>query len=177
MVQFYSDLIDFSVLRDNIRKNDRKPDLKINEQTELEIIIKKEAPARPSFPEASSLWYLVFWVDSVPDSVVKLNSLGIATEPIRFDDYTGKKMTFPWSGWVVHRDIWIECGISYFEKRKRERIWKEYMNGWDANPKRRTIYTLQQGYIYYIYRTKCFWGLMIWQATDCLYICLCVLSP
>jgi hypothetical protein len=39
------------VLRDNIRENDRKPDLKIYERTEWEVFIKKEASTRPSFPE------------------------------------------------------------------------------------------------------------------------------
>ena len=72
------------MLRDNIRENDRKPDLKINEQTELEKIIKKEVPTRLSFLEALGLRHLAFCVDSVPDSVVKVNSLEIETEPIRF---------------------------------------------------------------------------------------------
>ena len=31
---------------------------------------------------------------SVDDTVKELNAKGIATEPVRLDDYTGKKMTF-----------------------------------------------------------------------------------
>ena len=31
---------------------------------------------------------------SVDDTVKELNEKGIETEPVRFDDYTGKKMTF-----------------------------------------------------------------------------------
>ena len=33
-------------------------------------------------------------VKSVDDTVKELNAKGIATEPVRLDDYTGKKMTF-----------------------------------------------------------------------------------
>ena len=35
-----------------------------------------------------------FKVKSVDDTVKELNAKGIATEPVRLDDYTGKKMTF-----------------------------------------------------------------------------------
>ena len=37
---------------------------------------------------------IVFKVKSVDDTVKELNAKGIATEPVRLDDYTGKKMTF-----------------------------------------------------------------------------------
>ena len=33
-------------------------------------------------------------MDSVEEMVKELNARGIATEPVRIDDYTGKKMTF-----------------------------------------------------------------------------------
>ena len=35
-----------------------------------------------------------FKVKSVDDTVKELNGKGIETEPVRLDDYTGKKMTF-----------------------------------------------------------------------------------
>ena len=38
--------------------------------------------------------HLAFKVKSVDDTVKGLNAKGIATEPVRLDDYTGKKMTF-----------------------------------------------------------------------------------
>ena len=45
-------------------------------------------------PEACGLRYLAFYVDSVEQTVKKLAEVGIECEPIRIDDYTGKKMTF-----------------------------------------------------------------------------------
>ena len=41
-----------------------------------------------------SIRHLAFAVDSVDDTVRELNKMGITTEPIRLDTYTGKKMTF-----------------------------------------------------------------------------------
>ena len=38
--------------------------------------------------------HLAFCVDSVEQTVKELTDVGIECEPIRVDDYTGKKMTF-----------------------------------------------------------------------------------
>ena len=40
-----------------------------------------------------SLW-IAFCVDSVEQTVKELAEVGIECEPVRVDDYTGKKMTF-----------------------------------------------------------------------------------
>ena len=45
-------------------------------------------------PEACGLRHLAFCVDSVEQTVNELAEVGIECEPIRVDDYTGKKMTF-----------------------------------------------------------------------------------
>ena len=79
---FYVDLLGFEIIRENYRKerDDCKIDLACGEQ---EI-----------YPEALGLRHLAFKVKSVDDTVKGLNAKGIATEPVRLDDYTGKKMTF-----------------------------------------------------------------------------------
>ena len=63
---------------------------------ELELFIKEGCPKRAGWPgkEAYGLRHLAFRVDSVEDTVRKLNALGIETEPIRCDTFTGEKMTF-----------------------------------------------------------------------------------
>ena len=68
---FYVNKLGFSVIRENYRpeRKDWKLDLRVNEHTELEI-------------------------DSVEQTVNELAEVGIECEPIRIDDYTGKKMTF-----------------------------------------------------------------------------------
>ena len=92
---FYVDLLGFSIIRENYRpeRDDYKIDLQLD-GIELELFIIKNCPKRPSYPEAYGLRHLAFAVDSVENTVRELNKRGIITEPIRFDIYTGKKMTF-----------------------------------------------------------------------------------
>ena len=54
---FYVDKLGFPVLRENCRpeKRDRKLDLKLNDDTELEIFAPESPPKRPSYPEACGL--------------------------------------------------------------------------------------------------------------------------
>ena len=84
---FYVDLLGLKVIRENYRKerDDYKIDLVCGPQ-EIELFIIKNAPARVN--------YLAFKVESLDDTVKELNGKGIETEPVRLDDYTGKKMTF-----------------------------------------------------------------------------------
>ncbi len=92
---FYVDLLGFQVIRENFRasRGDYKIDLQLD-GLELELFIIPGRPARPSYPEANGLRHLAFRVASVEETVRELNAMGIETEPIRIDDYTGEKMTF-----------------------------------------------------------------------------------
>ena len=93
---FYVEKLGFPILRENYRpdREDWKLDLRVNEQTELEIFAEKDPPRRVNRPEACGLRHLAFHVGSVEATVQELENLGIACEPVRLDDYTGKKMTF-----------------------------------------------------------------------------------
>ena len=92
---FYVDLLGFKIIRENYRneRDDYKIDLKCG-NLEIELFIIKNAPKRPSYPEARGLRHLAFYVEDVEAMVTQLNQKGIKTEPIRIDDYTHKKMTF-----------------------------------------------------------------------------------
>ena len=93
---FYVNKLGFSVIRENYRpeRKDWKLDLCVNEYTELEIFAEENPPKRVNRPEACGLRHLAFCVDSVEQTVNELAAVGIECEPIRVDDYTGKKMTF-----------------------------------------------------------------------------------
>lgn len=93
--RFYVDLLGFKVLREVYREN--RDDWMLNlrlDDLEIELFIMKNCPKRLSYPEANGLRHLAFRVESVEETVRELNALGIETEPIRLDTYTGEKMTF-----------------------------------------------------------------------------------
>ena len=95
-LHFYHDLLGFPIIRSNYREDrkDWKIDLRLNDDTELELFIMPNCPMRVSNPEAYGLRHLAFQVSSVEDTVAELESLGISCEEIRTDTCTGKPMTF-----------------------------------------------------------------------------------
>lgn len=93
---FYVNKLGFQIVRENYRpeRNDWKLDLKVNETTELEIFGVKNPPARVTRPEAAGLRHLAFFTDNIEETVSELKEKGIVTEPIRVDEFSGKKFTF-----------------------------------------------------------------------------------
>ena len=95
-LHFYHDLLGFPIIRSTYREDrkDWKIDLRLNDNTELELFIMHNHPMRVSNPESYGLRHLAFQVSSVEDTVAELESLGISCEEIRTDTCTGKPMTF-----------------------------------------------------------------------------------
>ena len=93
--EFYVEKLGFPVLRENFReeRGDWKLDLKFGDG-ELEIFAIPGAPERPSYPEARGLRHLAFWVENIEEAVRDLEARGIPCEPIRWDPYSQKRMTF-----------------------------------------------------------------------------------
>jgi glyoxylase I family protein len=93
---FYVDKLGMEVIRETVRpeRGDVKLDLRVNDETELEVFVVKNPPARVTNPEACGLRHLAFRVEDVEETVRELNALGIETEPIRLDPLTDKRMTF-----------------------------------------------------------------------------------
>ena len=79
---FYVNKLGFSVIRENYRpeRKDWKLDLRVNEQTELEIFAEENPPKRVNRPEACGLRHLAFCVDSVEQTVNELAEVGIECE-------------------------------------------------------------------------------------------------
>jgi len=71
-----------------------KLDLSLNGQYVIELFSFPNPPERVSRPEAQGLRHLAFEVDNLDAEVERLKSLGVATEPIRVDEYTNKRFTF-----------------------------------------------------------------------------------
>lgn len=92
---FYVDILGFRIIRENFRKDrdDYKLDLEMD-GCELEIFEGKSNPKRLSYPEACGLRHLAFHVDDIESVIEELNKKGVETEPLRFDEFTDKKMVF-----------------------------------------------------------------------------------
>ena len=93
---FYVNKLGFSVIRENYRpeKKDWKLDLRVGDDTELEIFAPENPPKRPSYPEACGLRHLAFYTENIEKAAEELKALGIPCEEIRTDTFTGRKMTF-----------------------------------------------------------------------------------
>lgn len=96
---FYVEKLGFEVIRENYRKErkDWKLDLKIGDgedAVELELFAEENPPKRVNRPEACGLRHLAFCVEDVEAAVEELRKSGIECEPIRYDEYTKKRMTF-----------------------------------------------------------------------------------
>jgi glyoxylase I family protein len=93
---FYVDVLKFSIINETYRsdRDSYKLDLKVSDRDTLELFSFPSPPPRPSQPEACGLRHLAFEVDNIEENVDYLISQGVAVEPIRVDEITGKKFTF-----------------------------------------------------------------------------------
>ena len=61
---------------------------------EVELFVMENPPQRVSNPEARGLRHLAFRVENIEPVIEWLSSIGIETEPVRVDPFTGGRMTF-----------------------------------------------------------------------------------
>ncbi|TNU78768.1 SMU1112c/YaeR family gloxylase I-like metalloprotein [Lactococcus lactis] len=94
--QFYVDILGFSIIRENHRpeKGDIKLDLKMNEEIEIELFIKSDAPKRLTYPEAKGYRHLAIKTTNIEEDRNYLISQGVKVEEIRQDEITDRKMLF-----------------------------------------------------------------------------------
>ncbi len=94
--KFYVEVLGFPIIQETFRaaRNSYKLDLKVAENTQIELFSFPNPPERPSKPEACGLRHIAFQVDNVEQTVFYLKSKGLEVENIRVDEITGKKFTF-----------------------------------------------------------------------------------
>ncbi|HEY9803427.1 MAG TPA: VOC family protein [Leptolyngbyaceae cyanobacterium] len=94
--KFYVDVLGFSIIQETFRaaRNSYKLDLRINENTQIELFSFPNPPQRPSSPEACGLRHLAFRVEDIEEAIADLKSHHVEVENIRIDEITGKKFTF-----------------------------------------------------------------------------------
>ena len=93
---FYIDTLGFTALRE-VYREDRKSyklDLALNGVYLIELFSFENAPARPSYPEATGLRHLAFEVEDLDEVVQILKNKMVIAEPIRTDEFTNKRFAF-----------------------------------------------------------------------------------
>jgi glyoxylase I family protein len=94
--RFYVEILGFRVLAEHYRadRGSYKLDLALPDGSQIELFSFPNPPNRLSYPEACGLRHLAFEVQDVTQCKLELESRGIAVEPVRMDEYTGKRFTF-----------------------------------------------------------------------------------
>lgn len=93
---FYTEILGLKVIREVWRaaRQSWKLDLALGDHYVIELFSFPDPPARPSRPEAAGLRHLAFSVSDLDRVVARLAQLQVPAEPVRVDEFTGKRFTF-----------------------------------------------------------------------------------
>ncbi len=93
---FYVRVLGLTVLAEHYReaRASWKLDLGLPDGGQLELFSFPAAPPRPSRPEAQGLRHLAFRVAVLEPVIERLAAEGVLCEPVRVDEYTGRRFTF-----------------------------------------------------------------------------------
>ncbi len=93
---FYSETLGLPIVREVYReaRQSWKCDLAVSPGVQLELFSFPSPPPRPSRPEAQGLRHLAFAVDDIDAAIGTLSERGVLCEPVRVDEYTGRRFTF-----------------------------------------------------------------------------------
>ncbi|WAC73371.1 VOC family protein [Roseateles sp. SL47] len=94
--RFYTEVLGLQVLAEHYReaRSSYKLDLALPDGSQIELFSFPGAPPRPSYPEAQGLRHLAFAVEDVDACKRRLEAQGVTVEPVRVDEYTGRRFTF-----------------------------------------------------------------------------------
>jgi glyoxylase I family protein len=93
---FYTDTLGLRVVAETLRaeRQSWKLDLALPDGSQIELFSFPDPPPRPNTPEAQGLRHLAFAVTDVARVTEALEAKGVAVEPIRTDEITGRRFTF-----------------------------------------------------------------------------------
>ncbi|WP_339706401.1 VOC family protein [Algoriphagus aquimarinus] len=94
--RFYTEILGLEIVREVYRKerSSYKLDLSLNSFYVIELFSFPSPPDRVSRPEAAGLRHLAFAVKNLDECVDHLKEHKVIVEPIRIDEFTGKRFTF-----------------------------------------------------------------------------------
>ena len=93
---FYTEILGLEVIAEVFRnsRDSWKCDLALKGEYIIELFSFPNPPKRVSRPEACGLRHMAFEVKNVEEFQIFLTEKSISSEPIRIDEFTGKKFTF-----------------------------------------------------------------------------------
>lgn len=94
--KFYTEVLGFRMLGEYYRaeRKSYKLDLALGDHYTIELFSFPDPPQRVSRPEARGLRHLAFSVSDIDAAVAALTARNVVTEPVRIDEFTGKRFTF-----------------------------------------------------------------------------------
>lgn len=94
--RFYTEVLGLAAVAETYRaaRDSYKLDLALPDGTQIELFSFPAPPPRPTRPEACGLRHLAFAVADVDAAIARLAVHGVAAEPVRMDELTGRRFTF-----------------------------------------------------------------------------------
>lgn len=93
---FYTKVLGFEIKAETFRaeRDSYKLDLSLNDTYCIELFSFPNPPKRLSRPEGLGLRHIAFEIDNMEETIKYLKIQNLNPEPIRIDEFTGKKFTF-----------------------------------------------------------------------------------
>jgi len=93
---FYTHILGLDIIKETYRaeRQSYKLDLALQGTYIIELFSFPSPPPRVSRPEAAGLRHLAFQTPDLLGAIAHLHAHGVACEPIRTDEITGKQFTF-----------------------------------------------------------------------------------
>ena len=93
---FYTTVLGLTIIQEIFREDRQsyKLDLALNGNFCIELFSFPNPPKRPSYPESTGLRHLALEVTNIEEEIKQLSKFNIQVEPIRIDEFTGKRFTF-----------------------------------------------------------------------------------
>lgn len=94
--EFYVNVLGMQIIREVYREQRQsyKLDLSLNGEYVIELFSFPNPPKRVSQPEACGMRHLAFETNNLDEVVENLKLKNVIAEPIRTDEFTGKRFTF-----------------------------------------------------------------------------------
>jgi glyoxylase I family protein len=93
---FYTKVLGLKIVHETYREQRKsyKLDLALPSGEQIELFSFPNSPQRPSYPESCGLRHLALSVNELEKTIDSLKLKNVFCEPIRVDEFTGKRFTF-----------------------------------------------------------------------------------